>query len=45
MYIYIYVCILSSTDRLFRCITTLQCGQTHRMLHAGIETGLTLSQT
>ena len=25
IYIYIYIYILSSTDRLFRCITTLQC--------------------
>ena len=24
--IYIYIYILSSTDRLFRCIPTLQCG-------------------
>ena len=24
--IYIYIYILSSTDRLFHCITTLQCG-------------------
>ena len=37
-YIYIYICILSSTDRLFRCITTLQCGQTRRTLEARIET-------
>ena len=26
IYIYIYIYILSSTDRLFHCITTLQCG-------------------
>ena len=26
IYIYIYIYISSSTDRLFRCITTLQCG-------------------
>ena len=25
IYIYIYIYILVSTDRLFRCITTLQC--------------------
>ena len=29
--------ILSSTDRLFRCITTLQCGKTRRTLLARIE--------
>ena len=27
-----------STDRLFRCITTLQCGKTRRTLEAWIET-------
>ena len=26
IYIYIYIYILSSTERLFNCITTLQCG-------------------
>ncbi len=26
IYIYIYVCIFISTDKLFRCITPLQCG-------------------
>ena len=26
IYIYIYIYILPSTDRLFRCITTLPCG-------------------
>ena len=36
--IYIYIYILSSTDRLFRCIITLQCGYTRRTLEAGIET-------
>ena len=29
--------ILSSKDRLFRCITTLQCGKTRRTLEAGID--------
>ena len=33
---------LSSTDRLFHCITTLQCGYTRRALEAGIETHPTL---
>ena len=28
--------------RLYRCITTLQCGETRRMLEAGIETRSTL---
>ena len=28
---------MSSTDRLFRDITTLQCGQIREMLQAGIE--------
>ena len=37
--------ILSSTQRLFCCITTLLCGQTHKMLEAGIETCPTLRQT
>ena len=32
------VCVLSSTDRLFHCITTLSCGYTRWMLQAGIET-------
>ena len=36
-YIYIYIYILSSTDRLFHSIRTLQCGQTHRTLEAGIK--------
>ena len=34
IYIYIYIYILSSTDRLFRCITTLQCGYIRRTLEA-----------
>ena len=42
IYIYIYIYIFSSTDRLFCCITMLQCGQTYRMLQAGIETCPTL---
>ena len=37
--------ILSSIGRLFRCITTLQCGYTREMLQAGIEAQLTLSQS
>ena len=41
--IYIYIYILSSTDRLFRSIRTLQCGKTHRTLEAGIETRPTLA--
>ena len=41
VYIYIYIYILSSTDRLFLCITTLQRGKTCEMLQAGIETWLT----
>ena len=36
----IYIYILSSTNRLFRCITTLQYGYTCKMLQAGIETRL-----
>ena len=43
-YIYIYIYIQSATDRLFHCITTLQCGQTCKMLQAKIETYLTLCQ-
>ena len=34
--------ILLSTDRLFRFITTLQCGLPCEMLQAGFETRLTL---
>ena len=41
----IYIYILSSTDRLFRSIRTLQCGQIHWTLEAGIETHPTLRQT
>ena len=37
--------ILSSTDRLFRSIRTLQCGLTRRTLEAGIETRPTKLQT
>ena len=36
--LYIYIYILSSTNRLFRCITTLHCGQTRRRLEAGVKT-------
>ena len=36
---------LSSTDRIFICITTHQCRQTHEILHVGIETRLTLRQS
>ena len=45
IYIYIYIYIQSSTDKLFRCITTLQFSQTLRMLKGGIETRSTLRQT
>ena len=38
----IYIYILSSTDRLFRCITTHQCGYTRKMLQTRIKTRLTL---
>ena len=41
----IYIDILSSIDRLFRCLTTLQCGLTRKTLEAGIETRPTLRQT
>ena len=34
--------ILSSTDRLFRSIRTLQCGEASRTLEAGIENHLSL---
>ena len=37
--------ILSSTDRLFHCFTTLQCNLTHKMLQAEIETQVTLCQS
>ena len=37
--------ILSSTNTLFCCITTLQCEQTREMLQVGIETRLTLRQS
>ena len=37
--------ILSSTDRLFRSIRTLQCGLTRRTLEAGIETRPTLKHS
>ena len=40
----IYIYMLSSTDRLFRCIITLQCSQTRDTLQAGIETRLNLRQ-
>ena len=40
-----YIDILSSTDRLFRCITTHQCGKTREMLQAGVETRLILRQS
>ena len=40
--LYIYIYILSSRDRLFRSIRTLQCGLTRRTLEAGIETHPTL---
>ena len=40
IYIYIYIYILSSTDRLFRCITTIRYDKTREMLQAGIETWL-----
>ena len=42
IYLSIYIYILSSTDRLFRCITTLQTGW---MLQAGTETCLTLCKS
>ena len=42
---HIYIYILSSTNRLFRCITTLQCSYTREMLQAGIETRLSLRQS
>ena len=45
IYIYIYLYILSSTDRLFHCITTLQYGWTCKILYAGNETRLTLRQS
>ena len=46
IYIYIYIYyILSSTDRVFRCITTLQGGNTRRTLEAGIETRPTIRYT
>ena len=41
-YIYIYIYILSSTDRLFRCITNFLCNKRREMLQAKIETRLTL---
>ena len=41
----IYTYILSSKDRLFLCITSLQCDSTREMFQAGIETSLTLRQT
>ena len=40
-YIYIY----SSTERLFRCITTLHCVYTRQMLQAEIETWFTFRLT
>ena len=44
-YMYIYILILSSIDSRFRCITTLQCGETCEILYVGIETRLTLPQS
>ena len=38
----ILMCKLSSKDRPFRRITTLQCGLTGEILEAGIETRVTL---
>ena len=37
--------ILSSTERLVRCITTLQCSKIQSTAQAGIETRLTLRYT
>ena len=45
MFVCIYIYILSSTDRLFSCITTHQSGETHKILQAGIETLVTLCQS
>ena len=45
IYIYIYIYTVSSTDRLFRCITTHQRGETREMLQAEVETRLTLRQS
>ena len=39
------ISILSSTDRLLCCITTLQCGQTLKMLQAGIENRVIFRQS
>ena len=36
--------ILSSTDKLFRCISIHPCGETHEMILDGIETRLTLRE-
>ena len=41
---YIYIYILSSTDRLFRRITSLKCSKKWEILSVGIETWLTLRQ-
>ena len=41
----ILISILSSIDSLFRCITTLQCDFTRRMLQAGNETRLASCQS
>ena len=44
LYIYIYIYIYTVITRLLRCITTLQCNETRKMLRGGIKTGLTLRQ-
>ena len=41
-WLHIYIYILSSTDRMFRCTTNLQCSYTRLLLQAGLETRLNL---
>ena len=41
--IYLYIYILSSTDRLFRSIRTHQCGETCQIPEARIETWMTVT--
>ena len=43
-YVIVGAYILSSTDKLFRCMKTLQCGLARGIFLAGIETQLTLRQ-
>ena len=44
VYMCVWKCVYSHLQRLFHCITTLQCGKTCEMLKAEIKTWLTLHE-